>query len=647
MINMPFSDIRIPSIALAQLKTVTQEQFPGIVSIQEHFFNLEMAEYVSPEVYEFISNSGTSNDTGFGDWFFRQEAFPDLPDNEAEFFERYGLHFSQEMRYVYDEVLSHKRKELGEFLEDLIRKFGLDTYDMVGFTTMFMQNVPSFALARKIKEVNPNCLILMGGANCESPMGEEIIRHISWVDYVFSGTTLKSFPLFLNAVLEGDMDKTHVINGVFSKKNCLPPVSGQEMMNLKPIGPVGEERPLDEVVDLDYDDFLTVYEEKFAGVWKSPYILFETSRGCWWGAKSHCTFCGLNGGNMFYRAISPPKAINYFNSLFEKYSKRVNHFSCVDNIIPKEYFTEVFPAIKVPENISMFYEVKADLTEEQMQILSNSQVLEIQPGIEALSTSTLKLMRKGTSAFGNIRLLKYCVTYGIAPAWNLLIGFPGEQEDVFAKYFHDLPLLYHLPPPNGVFPVRFDRYSPYFTRALEYNLNLKPLDYYKMVYPYSDEALFRMAYYFADQNYDAEYIQAVSRWIDKLRPLVDDWNERWRSSENSLSRPRLFVEEESDGGMLVFDSRGETVRRYPLSAVGKAILDCMHIHRSKSSILAELAEVPADQVEEELDYLMSKGLIFEERGSMMSLVFNSDVQNFRIESYHTADIYRSEDEFAA
>ena len=29
----------------------------------------------------------------------------------------------------------------------------------------------------------------------------------------------------------------------------------------------------------------------------APTLLFETSRGCWWGAKSHCTFCGLNGGS--------------------------------------------------------------------------------------------------------------------------------------------------------------------------------------------------------------------------------------------------------------------------------------------------------------------------------------------------------------
>ena len=26
-------------------------------------------------------------------------------------------------------------------------------------------------------------------------------------------------------------------------------------------------------------------------------ILFESARGCWWGEKQHCTFCGLNGSS--------------------------------------------------------------------------------------------------------------------------------------------------------------------------------------------------------------------------------------------------------------------------------------------------------------------------------------------------------------
>lgn len=31
-------------------------------------------------------------------------------------------------------------------------------------------------------------------------------------------------------------------------------------------------------------------------------LLYEASLGCWWGEKHHCTFCGLNGTTMKFRA---------------------------------------------------------------------------------------------------------------------------------------------------------------------------------------------------------------------------------------------------------------------------------------------------------------------------------------------------------
>src|SRR4029077_5489915 len=40
-----------------------------------------------------------------------------------------------------------------------------------------------------------------------------------------------------------------------------------------------------------------------AEVMREVRLPYETSRGCWWGAKSH-TFCGLNGSTMAFRSKS-------------------------------------------------------------------------------------------------------------------------------------------------------------------------------------------------------------------------------------------------------------------------------------------------------------------------------------------------------
>ena len=53
----------------------------------------------------------------------------------------------------------------------------------------------------------------------------------------------------------------------------------------------------------DYDDYYAVLAElgqTAQGL--DRILLYEGSRGCWWGEKHHCTFCGLNAQSMKFRA---------------------------------------------------------------------------------------------------------------------------------------------------------------------------------------------------------------------------------------------------------------------------------------------------------------------------------------------------------
>jgi len=499
LINMPFANLSIPSIALTQLKAVVESRLTEQVSINLLYLNHDFANYLGLDLYDLIVNSKESQNSGLGDWFFRQTAFPSLPDNADDYLSRYFPFHTEQMNQLKALVLE-KRRGLSSFLESLIRKYNLDQRELVGFTSMFMQNVASFSLAGKIKDKNKDVTTIMGGANCESPMGQVIVRYADAIDYVFSGPGLKSFPEFVEHQLAQEAWKCGSIKGVFTKKNYMFH-SGPEA--------IGEELSIDVPIDLDYGPFVNTLSKNFPKRQVDPVLLFETSRGCWWGERAHCTFCGLNGTTMGYRAMNPELALKQFDSLFT-YAPKVSRLEAVDNILPREYLREVLPFMQTPENVEIFYEVKADLTESDVQVLAKARVKQIQPGIESLATSTLKLMKKGTSAFRNLALLKFCSMYDIEPAWNLLIGFPGEGAPVYEKYVNDLPLLVHLFPPSGVYPVRFDRYSPYFVKAGEYGLDLHPLDYYPMIYPFPQDAIDNLAYYFSVPHSD-HHPRAVSR----------------------------------------------------------------------------------------------------------------------------------------
>ena len=602
LINMPFADARLPSIALAQLRSVLQSAHGDRIDATVYHLNHDFAQFLTPQRYEEVSTTLSYRIPGLGDLLFTQEAFPDQADTFEAQVKKTAI-FYRENRETIDFLLEVKPR-LGEFLDDLIDRYELDSCSVVGLTSMFVQNVPSFALARRLKLRNPEIVTVMGGANCETPMGQVIAKNVETIDFVFSGSGLRNFPELIGHLLDGNVEPCHELKGVFS---------AQRLAKHEKLHEVGPELPIDAEIPLDYDDFF-VSVEKNALDLDNLAIPFETSRGCWWGERSHCTFCGLNGLNMGYRSMAPDKAHTLIQSLFDRYYPRVKHFHSVDNIMPREYLTDLFPNIETPDDASLFYEVKADLKDREMEVLAKAGVDLLQPGIEALSTPVLKLMRKGTTALQNIRFLKNCLAYGIGPTWNLLIGFPGEEEEVYEKYLVDLPKLVHLPPPKGVFPIRFDRFSPYFNQADEFGLRLKPFEFYEVAYPFPKEDLFDLAYYFVDVS-PGSYKKLRNKWRRPMQEPVNQWRDLW---EPEGKKPPILAL--SSDGLTVYDTRrgGEPVLHQLTTAEAKLLqrLD----QPCKPAVAAKSLGVTPDEVEGLLSRLAADDLVIEDRGIYMSLI---------------------------
>jgi ribosomal peptide maturation radical SAM protein 1 len=637
LINMPFADVRIPSLALTQIKYVVEKAFPGRVHARILYLNHEFAPYLGAQFCQEVGLGMKHHTSGFGDWFFRKTAFPEVPDNIADYLLRYHPRKDPET-LRFKEFITQKRRGLDEFIDQLISRYDIANAQLVGFTSMFSQNVASFALARKLKQLRNELTIVIGGANCETPMGEEIARHVESIDYVFSGPALVNFPAFIESRLNGEEPSPHIA-GIFSKQNTRR-VLDYPSANTVRIGEAPRPRPLGDELDiniripLDYDQFLESYERHFPELPGGPSLTFETSRGCWWGEKAHCTFCGLNGLTMSYRAMAPPLALEQFRSLFA-YSARCSTLQCVDNILPKSYFKEVLQKLETPSNMSIFYEVKADLSEEDVRTLAKARVNVIQPGIEALASSTLKLMKKGVSSFQNVALLKNCALHNVKPSWNLLVGFPGEKEEVFQKYVRDIPLLTHLPPPSGVFPVRFDRYSPYFTKADTYGLKLRPYEYYSMTYPFPEQSLENLAYYFMDQNFEAGYFLAMLNWLAPMQNAVETWKMLWHDGDPER-RPRLELRTDA-GETVVFDSRAGTPKQYRIESDGLKLLQRLNLPTTVDRLAAEFVSTTGAEFSQTLTTLRQRGLVFEENDRFLNLMLRGAGESEILETSNSVE----------
>lgn len=620
LVNMPFASLQVPSIALTQLRSVVRAHYPREVELEIVYANHDFGRILGPDLYDAIASGPMGQNTGLGDWLFRSMAFPEQGDNSHLYLARYEHHFATlqgpARRLLFDSFI----KALPRVLDELIDRYRLADADLVGLTSMFFQTLASLALAQRLRLKGSAQVIVMGGANCETSMGVELVNRAPVLDFVFSGHSLVSFPQLLGCLMRGERAACHSIDGVFSRENSrsitapasapAAPEWGQSSLRtrLEGIAETGRELDINTDVPLEYDDFLESWWQHVPRTADKPVLTFETSRGCWWGERAHCTFCGLNGSNMAYRAMHPERAFALIDGLVRRYGDSISTLQCVDNILPREYLEQLFPRLRVPEQLSIFYEVMADLSDQDLGILARAGVRRVQPGIEALATSTLKLMRKGSTAFGNIAFLMNCLKHGVTPEWNLLVGFPGERQEIFEMYVRVLPTLFHLPPPTGVFPVRFDRFSPYFTAQEHYGLKLRPYDFYPLCLPFPEDSLMDVAYYFQDATPDAPYIRDVSLWLAPLREILSRWQRLWTAAS---PKPGLILRDR-EGSSVVVDTRTGTSRRHALSAREKAVLE------------ATVTPVPEDRLAgadpQAIANLTRRAMLFRERSKVMSIV---------------------------
>ena len=73
----------------------------------------------------------------------------------------------------------------------------------------------------------------------------------------------------------------------------------------------------------DYKDYFDLIETFPPADRFFPTLPVEASRGCWWGERKQCTFCGLNGEGMTYRSKPPDKLIDELKHLGLQTGKRL------------------------------------------------------------------------------------------------------------------------------------------------------------------------------------------------------------------------------------------------------------------------------------------------------------------------------------
>lgn len=405
LLNMPFGALERPALGLSLLKARLHEIGVGC---DVRYLTFSFADLIGVEEYVWVS-SALPYIAFAGDWTFTEALYGERPEADANYTQQI-LRETWRLDEASINWIRRVRSFTSHFLDHCILTIPWENYALLGFTSTFEQNLASLALAKKIKAAHPGTIIVFGGANWEAEMGRELHRKFEFVDYVCCGEADESFPALVRHLLKPGFRGTRdgLPAGIVWRRGGESVYTGRSQ-------PV---RQMDSLPMPDFSDYFDQWSESSAALSVTPTVLMETSRGCWWGDKSHCTFCGLNGANMVFRSKSAARVLDEMCYLSDRW--QTDRIEVVDNILDMKYFTDLLPAVaREGRSWEIFYEVKANLNRQQVALLRAAGVSRIQPGVESLSDHSSNLCAReppdcGTFNCSNGARNTACASIGIS-----------------------------------------------------------------------------------------------------------------------------------------------------------------------------------------------------------------------------------------
>lgn len=559
IISMPSLSARYPSFQLALLKPTLER---AGIPVQTFSLFMYFGQQIGWSINETLADVYPCM---VGEWIWTKAAFGDFADNEA-----YLSLYDSSLRSIcaqagctIDDLRRIREVEAPKFIDFCVDSVDWSRFGLIGFSVVFQQTLASIALARALKKRHPSIPIIMGGASFEDDIAEEVMRGCPQVDFVHCGDGEESFPQMVRRLYDGD------------SMQGLPGIMWRDNGSLAYAGRAPNLKDMNKTPAPDFDEYF--YARNQAGFRNGNIddvlLPIETARGCWWGMKNHCTFCGLNRSGMEFRAKSTENILEQLETLSKRYG--ILDFNAIDNIMAPEYTDKLFGRlIEAKSDFRIHYEIRPSLTRTQLKQMRMGGLFSVQPGVESFSTHLLKVMKKHTTGMRNLELIKWCTYYGINNLYNILVRFPGETVEDYRLHSEIIPKIVHWQAPWAIAQARADRGSPMYTDPESQSItSMVPSACYDYLFPKELFNLQRVSYYF---DHQMENTLSESQY-DELFGIVDGWQQRWRQ------RPRPFLTyRKAMATMLIDDGRNGSVKTTTYSGDAVALYEyCADAHSGK------------------------------------------------------------------
>ena len=608
LLSMPFAGITIPSIQLPILEGYLKHRDINVKS--KHLY-LKAAEIYGLENYNFLLNP--PNDSYNAQLFFSKYVFPEhwkkTKEKILEFFNK-KIHGNNDKNTSFE-----KYSELTDiFYNWSFKNVGWGNYDIIGFTLNYGQLLPSLSIAKKIKILDPNKKIIMGGSRTVDNVGINILKSFEFIDFVVSGDGEEALYL-----LASDFNNYKKIPRLIYR-------DGKEVIWNRS----------DEIVDinkltlLDFDSFYydlsktsEEIQQYFSLYGKLP---IEISRGCWW---NKCSFCNLNIQHQIYREKNVHKIVEEINYLSEKY--KILSFQMIGNTLPKDYPNLIKKIKNLGKDFTFFVEARAGhLKNKDYYFLKEAGFSAIQTGIETFSSNYILKMNKGARVIDNIASLKFCKENGIINSYNFIINYPNEDAIDFDETKKNIQNFkqYLDPPQISYLIVGFG--SPIYRNPEEYNIkNFEYTEIDKILFP--EEILKKGISFF--YGFKRKGDQVKNDW----EQLVNDWKNKHEKQQIDAVKKQSEIDKlifyYLDGGnfIKIFDKRNsKDVQIYILDEIEREIfLSCIDVI-SYEKLGEKLSYIPDYQLAAILHSFEKYGIVYREENLYLSLPLQCYSKNIEI-----------------
>lgn len=546
LVSMPWAPVHEPSLGLGILKSCLVRH--GISCAVFHAAP-ELLRWLSVETYQFIADSWGVNElsfTGLIDEIFDEKQVRRL----AHFLEKCAAsqkHPKYRTALELGTMLAQVRGTvIPQFVTHCVSEILNQSPRVVGFTCLFDQIIAAAVVAKQLREIRPDIQILFGGYALHGTVAKTVASAFPWIDAIVLG--------------DGERAIVEVTTQLLKQEACKSDRSlpGTRILNADKVAMTDVPLP-------EYDDWFA-QTSRLASEHKvritTKVLPVEASRGCWWGQKSHCIFCGIDDETLRYRFRSSEETLNMLHHLRQQYGDHTFRFS--DYIMPKAYYGGLLPKLAAePTKFHLHSEVKSNHDPNRIRDFAAAGYREIQPGIESFSTRVLRAMKKGARGIDNVCLLKAGYRNEIVIHYNILYGLPSDCAADYERILESLPRIYHLMPPVSRTETVITRYAPLQIDPGRFGLTkARHHPCYDILFSdaFLEKSGFSLddyAYYF-ERNF--EYPPELELLYSQLVLQIDHWKDLHRSRFVELSYSQA-------GDLLEFvDTRFNDECRFALDA---------------------------------------------------------------------------------